>query len=168
MLIRSTPCFSADITSHKSPVVIIAIVTLVTSVHTKIVFIDHFICHYNSGFTYLNCLIFILVMRYSYTDYYTGSNRLKLILCVVRKGQCRIHLISHLSYTGLSFSHFTTYGPRGFGKTLKCIKTQAMKLLLFFLIVAVYPNVIQGVEDHFHLLLLILNVLFYQISLVVI
>jgi hypothetical protein len=45
-LIRSTPCFSADITSHESPFVIIAIVTLVVSVHTKIVFIDHFISSY--------------------------------------------------------------------------------------------------------------------------
>ncbi len=109
MLIRSTPCFSADITSHKSPVVIIAIVTLVTSVHTKIVFIDHFICPYNSGYIYLNCLTFILVMRYSLTDYNTGNNRLKLIWCVVRKGQYRIHMVPHLSYTALSFSHFTTY-----------------------------------------------------------
>jgi hypothetical protein len=48
-------------------------------------------------------------MRYSLTDYNTGNNRLKLIWCVVRKGQYRIHLVPHLSYTALSFSHFTTY-----------------------------------------------------------
>ena len=108
MLIRSTPCFSADITSHKSPVVIIAIVTLVASVHTKIVFIDHFICSYYSGYILIvgplcsSCIIAWLVIILERAT-------IRMIWCLVRKGQYRIHLVPRLFYTALSFSHFTTY-----------------------------------------------------------